>query len=288
MGPVEAAMANGDGGSYRAPQQRREAICALGRQKGALRVAELAESLGVTEMTIRRDLELLERKGLIERTHGGAIYNDRIGFEPQFAQKSALKQAEKQAIGQLAASLIEEGDTVFVNSGSTTIEFLKHLDIPRVKIITNNPLAPIHVHSESVNVIMTGGEIRRESFTLVGELAVKAIKGVYANKAVIGVDGFSIKYGLTNSTQAESWINRLMIMNTHGSVILVADSSKLGRVANFRTAALSAVSIVVTDAGMDPENIAEFDRLGIKVLTTPATTAPAGASLVSTRGRNDP
>jgi len=265
-------MSNAENSASPGPQQRQAAIYALAKQKGGVKVAELAESLNVTEMTIRRDLELLEGKGLIERIHGGAIYNDRIGLEPQFEQKSALRQEEKRAIGALAASLVEEGDMVFVNSGSTTIEFLKQLSAPRVKVITNNPLAPVHVRSESVNVTMTGGEIRRESFTLVGELAVRAIKGVYANKAVIGIDGFSIKYGLTNATQAEAWINRLMITNTHGSVILVADSSKLGRVANFKTAPLSAVSVIVTDWGIDPANLEEFDRLGIKVL---AAAAPA-------------
>jgi DeoR family fructose operon transcriptional repressor len=262
-------MTNSDGATNQGPQQRQATIYSLARQKGVIRVAELSELLGVTEMTIRRDLELLEKKGLIERTHGGAIYNDKIGLEPQFAQKSALRQAEKRAIGQLAASLIEEGDTIFVNSGSTTIEFLKQLNTPRVKVITNNPLAPIHINSETLSVILTGGEMRRESFTLVGELAIKAIKSVYANKAIIGIDGFSIKYGITNSTQAESWINRLMIMNTHGAVILVADSSKLGRVANFKTAPMSAVSILVTDSGMDTANVAEFERLGIKVMIAP-------------------
>jgi len=262
-------MINSDGATNQGPQQRQATIYSLARQKGVIRVAELSELLGVPEMTIRRDLELLEKKGLIERTHGGAIYNDKIGLEPQFAQKSALRQAEKRAIGQLAASLIEEGDTIFVNSGSTTIEFLKQLNTPRVKVITNNPLAPIHINSETLSVILTGGEMRRESFTLVGELAIKAIKSVYANKAIIGIDGFSIKYGITNSTQAESWINRLMIMNTHGAVILVADSSKLGRVANFKTAPMSAVSILVTDSGMDTANVAEFERLGIKVMIAP-------------------
>jgi DeoR family fructose operon transcriptional repressor len=260
-------MSSGESKSSPAPHQRQTIIYSLVRQKGSVRVSELAASLNVTEMTIRRDLELLEGKGLIERIHGGAIYNDRIGLEPLFAQKSVLKQAEKRAIGALAAILIEEGDMVFVNSGSTTIEFLKQLETPRVSVITNNPLAPIYVHSGSVNVILTGGEIRHESLTLVGELAVKAIKSVYANKAVIGIDGFSIKYGLTTSTQTEAWINRLMITNTRGSVILVADSSKLGRVANFKTAPLSSVSIIVTDSGIDSVNLEEFDRLGIKVLT---------------------
>jgi len=260
-------MIGGENKTNLTSHQRQMAICSIARQKGTVKVSELASSLNVTEMTIRRDLELLENKGLIERIHGGAIYNDRIGLEPLFAQKSTMKQAEKRAIGILAAGLIEEGDMIFVNSGSTTIEFLKQLDVPHVAIMTNNPLAPIYIHKGSIDVMLTGGEIRHESLTLVGELTVRAIKSIYANKAVVGIDGFSIKYGLTTSTQMEAWINRLMIRNTRGSVILVADSSKLGKVANFKTAQMSSVSIIVTDSDIDPVSIEEFDRLGIKVLT---------------------
>lgn len=255
------------------PAARQAAIYALAQQKGVVKVADLAEEFGVTEMTIRRDLEVLERKGLLERAHGHAIYNAHIGLEPLYVQKSALHQAEKAAIGRLAASLINRGDTVFVNSGSTTIQFLEQLDID-AKIVTNNPLAPIHIRSSKLEVYLTGGELRQESLTLVGESTVRSIKEIIANKAVVGVDGFSIRYGLTNPTQAESWVNRLMVRRTHGEVILVADSSKLGRVANFQTAPISAVNTIVTDSSMDPANVAEFKRLGIRVLIADADPKP--------------
>jgi len=249
------------------PKQRQVFIYSLIQKNGAIRVSELSEALKVTEMTVRRDLEILERKGLIERTHGGAILNNRIGLEPKFAQKSSIFLPEKQAIGKTAASLIEEGDTIFVNSGTTTIEFLKNLKTNNVNVITNNPMAPINILSENVHITMTGGEIRRESFTLLGELAIKAIKNVYATKAVIGVDGFSIKHGITNSVQNEAWINRFMIMRTHGMVILVADSSKLGKVAAFKIADISAVSVIVTDSHIRDSDIEEFSQMGIKIIT---------------------
>ena len=251
------------------PAERQAQIYALARQKGVVRVAELSELLGVTEMTIRRDLQVLERKGLVERAHGHAICNDHVGLEPVYSQKSALRQDEKTAIGKLAASLIGEGDTVFVNSGSTTIRFLEFLDCG-AKIITNNPLAPMYIRSPKLEVLLTGGELRRESLTLVGESAILTIGRAFATKAVIGVDGFSIRYGLTSPTQAESWVNRLMIRRTRGEVILVADSSKLGKVANFQAAPISAVNTIVTDSSMDPANVAEFTRLGIKVLLADA------------------
>lgn len=255
------------------PAARQAAIYALAQQKGVVKVADLAEEFGVTEMTIRRDLEVLERKGLLERAHGHAICNAHIGLEPLYVQKSALHQGEKAAIGRLAASLINRGDTVFVNSGSTTIQFLEQLDID-AKIVTNNPLAPIHIRSPKLEVYLTGGELRQESLTLVGESTIRSIKEIIANKAVVGVDGFSIRYGLTNPTQAESWVNRLMVKRTHGEVILVADSSKLGRVANFQTAPISAVNTIVTDSAMDPANVAEFKRLGIRVLIADVDPKP--------------
>ena len=251
------------------PAARQAAIYSMAQQKGVVKVADLAEAFGVTEMTIRRDLGVLERKGLLERAHGHAICNAHVGLEPLYVQKSALHQGEKAGIGQLAASLINRGDTIFVNSGSTTIQFIEKLDIES-KIITNNPLAPIHIRSPKLEVYLTGGELRQESLTLVGETALRSIKGIIANKAVIGADGFSIRYGLTTPTQAESWINRTMIRHTHGEVILVADSTKLGRVSNFQSAPISAINTIVTDSSIDPASVAEFERLGIRVLIAEA------------------
>ena len=242
------------------PAARQAAIYSMVQQKGIVKVADLAEAFGVTEMTIRRDLGVLERKGLLERAHGHAICNAHVGLEPLYAQKSALHQGEKAAIGKLAASLINRGDTVFVNSGSTTLQFLEQLDI-EAKVFTNNPLAPIHIRSPKIEVFLTGGELRRKPDPR-GESAIRSFKGVIANKAVIGTDGFSIRYGLTTPTQAESWVNRTMIKHTHGEVILVADSSKLGRVSNFQSAPISAINTIVTDSSMDPASVPNSSGLG--------------------------
>ena len=248
------------------PANRHAAIVRILKEKGIVRVSELSGSLEVAEMTIRRDLEALEKKGLLERTHGGAVYSDRVSLEPLYSQKSRIRQEEKKAIGRLAASLIREGDTVFVNSGSTTLEFLRCLAVRGVKIITNNPWAPTEVRSDGVEVLLTGGELRRESFTLVGETAAQTVRGVFGTKAVIGVDGFSLRYGITTPVQAEAALNGLMIEQTHGEVIVIADSSKFGRVSNFLTAPISAVNTIVTDRGLDEQSREEFGRLGIRVL----------------------
>lgn len=248
------------------PAKRQSLIFDLLRENGVVQVNELSARFGVTEMTIRRDLEAMEHQGLAERTHGGAVCTSRIRFEPPISQKSTLCRAEKEAIGRLAASLIENGDTVFVNSGTTTLQFLHALAIPRVKIVTNNPWAPIEMLSHEGELIMTGGELRRESFTLVGENASLAVKQIFGTKAIIGVDGLSIKHGLTNPVQAEALLNRLMIEQTHGEVIVVADSSKIGKVSNFLTAPISDITTLVTDDGLEPHYLEEFHRIGLKVL----------------------
>ena len=164
------------------PANRHAAIVRIIKEKGIVRVSELSSILKVAEMTIRRDLETLEKKGLLERTHGGAVYSDHVSLEPLYSQKSRIRQEEKRAIGKLAASLLREGDTVFVNSGSTTLEFLRCLSMRDVKVITNNPWAPTEVRSEGIEVLMTGGELRRESFTLVGEIAAQTVRGVFGTK----------------------------------------------------------------------------------------------------------
>jgi DeoR/GlpR family transcriptional regulator of sugar metabolism len=247
------------------PAMRQKEIYSLLKEQGIVQVKELAECLKVTEMTIRRDIEALEYKGLAERTHGGAILNDRIKNEPPIAQKCRVRQKEKEAIGRLAASLIEHGDTVFVNSGTTTLQFLRSVDIDSVKVVTNNPWAPLEVRSENIEILVTGGELRRESFSLIGDSACQMVRQVFGTKAIIGVDGLSVKHGITNPIQAEANLNRLMIEQTHGEVIIVADSSKVGKISNFLTAPISAITALVTDSGIAPEYLEEFKCLGIKV-----------------------
>ena len=252
------------------PAKRQNQIYQLLKDKGIVQVGELAALLDVAEMTVRRDLEALEKKGLAERTHGGAIFNDHMRAEPHIAQKRAVHREEKAAIGALAATLIEPGDTVFVNSGSTTLEFLRRLDVPGVKVVTNSPWAPLEVPSTQVEVIVIGGELRRESFSIVGDSATQMVRQVFATKAVLGVDGISALHGVMNPIQAEAGLNRLMIEQTHGEVIIVADSSKIGRISNFLTAPINAIDTIVTDDGIDPDYLEELRNQDIRVLIATA------------------
>ena len=248
------------------PAKRQDMIIQIIKDRRIVRVDELSEHLHVTEMTIRRDLQVLEKRGVLERTHGGAVYSDRVHLEPPYTQKTQQHQREKEAIGRLASTLIAEGDTVFVNSGTTTLQFLRHLSVSRARIVTNNPWIPLEPLPEGIKILLTGGELRRESFTLVGEAAIQSVNKVFGTKAIIGVDGFSLKHGITTPVQEEALLNGLMIEQTHGEVIVVADSSKFGKVSNFLTAQASSVDTVVTDAGLDEQYREGLQRLGIRVL----------------------
>ena len=250
----------------RLPADRQAGICRRLRQTGVVRVAELSQMLGVSEITIRRDLETLEGKGLLERTHGGAISSQLMRTEPLFVQKDRRQAAEKEAIGRAAAALVEDGDTVLVGSGSTTLQMIRHLRARDVRLITSNAGAIAELAGRSVELILVGGLYRHQSNSLVGGFARLALDRIYASKAFIGVDGVSSRYGFTTPVQLEAEIGALMIERTRGPVIVLADHTKLGVVSNFATAALDDAEILVTDSGIDSGYADELAQRGLRVV----------------------
>lgn len=252
------------------PAQRRERIRELIRTQGAVKVAALSDLLRVSEITIRRDLEELEQEGILERTHGGAIYSHRMRVEPLYTEKDRIHREEKRLIGQAAAQLVEEGDTLLINSGSTTLQVIRHLvGKKNIRVITSNVGAVLAVQDSDFDLMLIGGSFRPQSNSLVGHLAALSLQQVYGNKALIGVDGISAKYGLTTPILQEAEIARLMIERARGQVIVVADHSKLGVVANFVTAPVDEVDILVTDEGFDEEYRAALEERGIEIIIAP-------------------
>ena len=244
---------------------------------GVVGVNELSEEFQVAEMTIRRDLDLLVEQGLIERTHGGAKAITAVETRDYYAgrlwkDKKLLRREQKHRIGSYAAGIVESGDTIFVNSGSTTLAFLEALTVPNIKVISNHPFAPVVVESERISVISTGGELRRESYTLLGEAASRVLMECYASKAFIGVDGISCAHGLTTPVQSEAWMNRIMIEHTNGPVFVLADSSKIGKASHFLTAPIDRIDKLVTDNGASEAQINELRACGVEVIVVGAET----------------
>lgn len=253
------------------PAQRRVRIQEHLAANRIVSASELSESLGVSEATIRRDLEEMERAGILERTHGGAILSQRMKVEPEYAVKALAHPEEKRSIGALAASLIEEGDIVFTNSGTTCAEIIRH--IPggmQVTVMTSNLGAALEVRERGVELILLGGIVYPRSNSVGGRFAIEALRQVYANKTFVGVDGISPKHGFTVPSGSEAEIIRLMIERTQGLVIVVADHSKWGVVSNYEVARLDQVHTVVTDEGFDARASAELAARNVRVLVAGA------------------
>jgi len=248
------------------PADRQKRIYNLLREQGVVKVNDISKLLGVSELTIRRDLDLLEKKEILERTHGGAIYNQRMPIEPLYEQKHKLHKEEKKKIGRYAAELIEEGDTILINSGSTTLEVIHNLRNKSVRVITNNLGAVFEAGESKIELLMPGGLFRVQSNSLVGDFTQILLKRVYGSKAIIGVDGVSIKYGLTTPILEEAEVANNMIESTVGEVIVVADHSKLGVVSNFVSAPMKKVNILVTDDKIDDEYRNSLEKIGIRVV----------------------
>ena len=220
---------------------------------GIARSADLCETLGVSETTIRRDLERLEDQGFLERTHGGAILSQWMHLEPEYGRRAETHPQEKQLIGAKAATLIEAGDIVFVSSGTTASAMIPHIPSNmHVTVVTNNVAAVMGTHEPGFELILLGGRFRPQSNSVVGQFATEVLRQIYASKAFIGVDGISPKYGCSVPASAEAEIIRLMIQRTHGSVIALADHSKWGVVSNFEVATIDQIHRLVTDGGLDP------------------------------------
>jgi DeoR/GlpR family transcriptional regulator of sugar metabolism len=248
------------------PAERQNEIVKLLTQKNSAHVGELGELLGVSEITIRRDLEILETKHIVERTHGGALLSQRLRSEPQFSAKHQTHVKEKHQIGAAAAALVEPQETIFIGSGSTTQQIFSQLFGKKNRVITSNAAAINECQSSDIDLILTGGSYRERSHSLTGLLAVQLLQRFYVQKCFIGVDGVSIQYGLTTPNLEEAEVGRTMIEHTNGLVIVVADSSKLGVVADCLTVPLDKIDILVTDSGFDEGYRQEIENLGIKII----------------------
>lgn len=258
------------------PIERQNRILEIVDERGVIRVNELSRLFDVSVMTIRRDLMTLEEHGLLRRSHGGAVSRRRFQSEPYFDQKDKRNRQEKEAIGQLAATLVEAGETILVNSGSTTLELLRHLPNIELRVVTSNAGAVSALSSSGIECIVLGGVYRKRSNSFVGGFAMQTLENVYGSKAFIGVDGLDLEAGLTTPHHQEAEIARKMIRRTRGEVIVLADSSKIGGVSPFVSTALDEVDIVITDQGILDEYRTALEERGISVLLVD-TDEPLGA-----------
>lgn len=236
--------------------QRRAAILAIVEDAGAARVSELVEQLGVSDMTVRRDIERLDGEGLLERVHGGALaVRPRATDEPGFSAKSELMTAEKQAIAAAAARLVQPGATIGISAGTTTYEFARAIrHLPQLTVVTNSvPVAQLlHESQASGHVVVLTGGVRTPSDALVGPVAVGALEGLHVDRLFLGAHGIDRDAGLTTPNLVEAETNRAMVRASR-SVCVLADHTKLGIVGLSTFMPLREVDTLITDAGLPPK-----------------------------------
>lgn len=249
------------------PAERRARITAVLAERHAVRVSSLSEALGVSEMTIRRDLERLEGEGLLVRTHGGAVLKRHIVEEPLYVDNAATHTEEKRRIARAAAALIGSGDTVFLSDGTTAAQVLRHVDPDlEARIITHNVGALAEAQGSHLEVVLVGGSYRPRSHAVAGPLALEAVSHFHAGMMLLGVDGFDLEDGLTTPTLDTAAIERAMIERTRGEVVVLVDRSKVGVVADVTICGLDRVDVVMVDDGVDESVREEIRRLGLRCI----------------------
>jgi DeoR/GlpR family transcriptional regulator of sugar metabolism len=246
--------------------QRRTTIASLVAESGAVRVADLVTQLGVSDMTIRRDIEQLAREGLVERVHGGALaVGGRSSEEPGFTAKSGLMTHEKEAIAAAAAALVEPGASIGISAGTTTFAFARAVrSVPDLTVVTNSiPVAQL-LHESGTpgqTVVLTGG-VRTPSDALVGPIAVSALRMLHVDRLFLGVHGMDARAGLTTPNLVEAETNRAMIEMARRLCVL-ADHTKWGTVGLSTITELAEVDVLVTDRGLpDRARSALSDAVG--------------------------
>ena len=246
-------------------------IVEMVNQRGKVTVAELSEALDVSPVTIRRDLEKLEDRELLVRTHGGAMAIQpslrEVAHEKSFSEKQETLVQEKQKIAEAAAQLVRDEESVLLTPGTTNMFLARKLIGKKdLTVVTNAANIAVQLGNQpDIEVILVGGKLRGKSFALVGPLAEQTLQNIRVDKLFLGVDGFDLREGLTTPNLSEANINRIMI-SIAKQVIVVADHSKFDRVMFSHIATLDVVDTVISDKAL-PENIAQSIRdLGIKLI----------------------
>jgi len=248
-------------------QARRERILALLRQNGQVRVAELAKALGVSQVTVRADLEALERQGLLKRLRGGAVPWEARRFELPLEVTKAVHAREKEAIGKRAAALVKDGDVVILDVGSTTTEMAKALSptLKDVVVITSAlNIALLLEGHPGITVIVTGGRLRPLQHSLVNPFGTLLLEELNADKAFLGCNGVHPERGFTNTNLEEAEVKKAMVRAAR-EVYFLADHSKLLQVATAKITPLSAARALITDRKAPKEALEALEKAGLTV-----------------------
>lgn len=247
-------------------EERRQHILTLIQQQGRVLVDELSNDLDLSKITIRKDLDYLQSKELLVRTHGGALPIQAGALsDPTIQEKEELHHEEKVKIARAAAAMVSEGQCIILDSGTTTTEIARSLTSFRhLTVITNALNIAADLARSNFEIILIGGTLRKNSLSVVGPLAEDVLKEMHADIVFLGVDGFDTKIGLTTPNLLEARVNRAMVEAAE-QVVAVCDSSKFNRKSLSLIVGTSAIDLVITDSGLPPEEVKAIRDAGIEV-----------------------
>jgi DeoR family transcriptional regulator of aga operon len=247
-------------------EERRQHILALIQSEGRVLVEELSSNLDISKITIRKDLDYLEAKELLIRTHGGALPSHAGALsDPTIQEKEELYHDEKVKIAKAAAAMVSEGQCIILDSGTTTTEIARSLSSLRhLTVITNALNIAADLARSDFEIIMIGGTLRKNSLSVVGPLADDVLKEMHADIVFLGVDGFDLKTGLTTPNVLEARVNRAMVTAAE-KVVVVCDSSKFNRRSLSLIVAASEIDHIVTDSQLPERDARAIREAGIEL-----------------------
>jgi DeoR/GlpR family transcriptional regulator of sugar metabolism len=248
-------------------QERLDQIVTLLQKEGRVSVTDLSDHFGVSAVTIRNDLSSLQQRGLLVRTHGGAVTRPDLSMEPPaFSLRRELHLAEKERIGRAAAALVRDGDSIALDASTTAWQIARHLkDRRELTVVTNGLFIALEfLDSPAVTVVMPGGSLRAASASLVGELGACILERYHVQKGFFGAGGFTLEEGLTDTNQYEVELKQRMVDRSK-EVIAIVDSSKWGQVTFASLASVAQLDRVFSDEAAPAEMVAALRQRGIEV-----------------------
>lgn len=246
-------------------EERRQRVLDLLAERGFMALTDLAQLTQASESTIRRDLEYFADKGVLRRTHGGAIFLSDKESLPALEERTQLKPEEKKQIARAAAARIHEGDSVLLDGGTTTLEVARLLVGRRVQIVTNSlPIANLFASSHETDLVILGGYVYPKTGVALGPLTVRMMEDVHVHQTILSVGGIT-KKGLFNSNLLLVETERAM-MNCADEVVVVADHTKLGRQALAFLCKLSDIDTLITDGAVSAEQRGLLEGQGVRVI----------------------
>lgn len=253
-------------------EERRQQILQLLRHAGKVTVDELSARFGVSAPTIRTDLSLLEKQGFLRRTHGGALPVESTLYEPPYAVRELKNLPEKRAIARVAATLVQDEETVLLDAGTTTFEIALQLKQRRgLKVVTNSLAIALELmERKDMEVVLLGGSVHPDRRATLGELVLHALDVLYVDYAFLSFNGVDVQAGYTSVDFEAAVVKRTMMQHAR-HVVVVADHAKIGQVAFAQVAPVQAAHLLIIDEGASPDALRAFEEAGVRVLLAPLT-----------------